>query len=246
MTPTTIAALAFTATAAAAGATTYAALWPRSQLFGKVIIAGPDPSQLALTYDDGPNPAATPQLLDLLASYNVRATFFLIGRFVRQQPALTRQIAAAGHLVGNHTMTHPWLAWQTEACIRTELTDCNAVLEDTLGTQVRHFRPPHGARRPAVLRIARELGMATVNWNVIANDWNPVDAATILTRIQRGIAGNQRRPRSSNILLHDGGDQSPTSPRLPTVEATRLLLQSYRHTASSNARTTFVTPEVWI
>jgi peptidoglycan/xylan/chitin deacetylase (PgdA/CDA1 family) len=237
----TAAAAAALVAAAAVGGSAYAALYPQSQLFGKVLIAPRNPDELALTYDDGPNPAATPQLLELLAAHNVRATFFLIGRFVREQPALTRQIAAAGHVLGNHTMTHPWLAWQSTARIRAELSDCNAALQDTLGAPVPLFRPPHGARRPAVLRIARELGLTPVNWNVIANDWTPVDAATILSRIKSGIARNQQAGFASNILLHDGGDQSLGANRLPTVEATRQLLE-----LSPNNTQHFVTPIDWL
>ena len=106
------------ALAATTGVVGYAALWPPSQLFGKVLVAGSDPSEIALTYDDGPNPAATERLLEVLARHEVHATFFLIGSFVRQRPDLARAIAAAGHLIGNHTMTHPWLAWQSSARIR--------------------------------------------------------------------------------------------------------------------------------
>ncbi|HEY0263551.1 MAG TPA: polysaccharide deacetylase family protein [Granulicella sp.] len=225
---------------AAAGSLTYAALSPQSQLFGRVLIAGNNPDQLALTYDDGPNPAATPQLLDLLAAHNVRATFFLIGRFVRTEAALTKRIAAAGHIIGNHTMTHPWLHSQSAARIRIELGDCNAALEDTLGAPVTLFRPPHGARRPAVLRIARELGLTAVNWNILANDWQPaLDPAVLLTRVQKGIARNRSACRSSNILLHDGFDQTLGADRLATVEATRRLLAL--HPAEH-----FVTPNIWL
>jgi len=238
----TVTAAATLVAAAAVGGCAYAALWPQSQLFGKVLIAGSDPNQLALTYDDGPNPAATPQLLELLARHNVRATFFLIGRFVRQCGPLTRDIQAAGHLIGNHSMTHPWLSWKSAARIRQELADCNAALEDTLGAPIRFFRPPHGARRPYVLRTARELGLTPVNWNVIAGDWYPVDAATILTRVQRGVVRNQqRRHCSSNILLHDGGDRALNAPRLHSVEATRQLFELYK-----NSSMRFVTPDAWI
>src|SRR5277367_6556845 len=104
---------ALSTAAAAAGLATggyaYAAMWPTSQIFGKTILAGSDPNEYALTYDDGPNDACTERLLEILARHNVRATFFLIGRFVRQRPDLVRAVHAAGHLIGNHTMTHPWL-----------------------------------------------------------------------------------------------------------------------------------------
>ena len=138
---------------AAGGTLAYAALAPQSQLFGRTLIAGRDPTEIALTYDDGPNDAATMQLLEVLARHNVRATFFMIGRFVRQRPEIVRAVHAAGHLVGNHTMTHPWLAWQPDRIIRDELRGCNHALEDVLGAPVRYMRPPHGARRPAVLAL---------------------------------------------------------------------------------------------
>ncbi len=235
---TTIAAASLLTATAAAGACTYAALSAQSQLFGKTLIAPPNPNEIALTYDDGPNDLATERLLEVLARHNVRATFFMIGRYVLARPHIARAVAAADHLIGNHTQTHPWLAWQSEARIREELTACNHALEDTLGIPVRYLRPPHGARRPAVLRIARELGLTTVQWNLLVYDWQPVDAATIASRITQGITRNQRRHRATNLLLHDGGHTSLGQPRLPTVEATRLILE--RH-----AEAIYTTPEAW-
>ena len=239
--PATIAAASVFTASAASGACAYAALWPRSQIFGKVLIAPQYPRQIALTYDDGPNDIATERLLEVLRRYNVRATFFMIGRFVRQRPHIARAVAAAGHLIGNHTMTHPWLAWQTSARIREELSGCNRALEDTLGTPVHFFRPPHGARRPYVLRTARELGLTPVQWNVTTFDWRPTTPDAILHHIQSGMGHNRQRGRSSNILMHDGGDQSLGQPRLPTVEATARLLELCRSTS-----TEFVTPEDWL
>jgi peptidoglycan/xylan/chitin deacetylase (PgdA/CDA1 family) len=237
------AAAAILATAtAAAGALTYAALSAQSQIFGPVLIASRNPGEIALTYDDGPNDIATERLLEVLARHQTRATFFLIGRYVRQRPQITRAIAAAGHLIGNHTMTHPWLAWQSAARIREELTACNATLEDALGQSIRFFRPPHGARRPIVLRIARELGLTPVQWNIMPKDWKPIGADEIAARTVNGIAHNQRRNRASNILLHDGGDQSLGQPRLPTVEATDQLLHRYRR----ESKTKFVTVDAWV
>ncbi len=222
--------------ALAVGAVAYAAYQPQSQIMGPVLIAPRRPRELALTFDDGPNPAATPQLLEVLARHNVRATFFLIGENVRREPALTRELVCAGHLIGNHTMHHPWLTWLPEPRICAELQDCNHALEDTLGAPVALFRPPHGARRAAVIRIARELGLTTVNWNIIANDWEPVGAGTILARIERRLAWNRRLGRASNLVLHDGGHQQP---RLPTVEATNQLLTRLRDIS-------FVTPDAWL
>ena len=136
-----------------AGAYAYAAKWPTSQLFGRTLVAGSDIQEVALTFDDGPNDPYTQQLLDLLDRRQVRATFFLMGSYVRQHPEIARAIQQGGHLLGNHTMTHPSLLWQRPKRIREELAGCNAVIEDATGEVVKWFRPPFGARRPDVLRM---------------------------------------------------------------------------------------------
>jgi peptidoglycan-N-acetylglucosamine deacetylase len=209
---------------AAGGTMAYAALAPQSQLFGRTLIAGHDPAEVALTYDDGPNDAATMQLLEVLARHNVRATFFMIGRFVYQRPEIARAVHNAGHLVGNHTMTHPWLAWQPDRVIREELRGCNQVLEDVLGAPVHYMRPPHGARRPAVLRVARELGLTLVQWNVMGNDWAPIGSDGVLRKVERGLRAVRQRGRGANILIHDGYDQRMGADRSATVQATDRLL----------------------
>jgi peptidoglycan/xylan/chitin deacetylase (PgdA/CDA1 family) len=237
----TTTAAALTTAGLLAGGCTYAALSAQSQIFGKVLIASRNPSEIALTYDDGPNDIVTERLLDVLAQHNVRATFFLIGNFVRERPQIARAIAAAGHLIGNHTMTHPWLAWQSTARIRQEVAGCNALLEDTLGFPIRYFRAPHGARRPAVLSIACSLGLTPVQWNIITKDWLPIGAEEIAARAVRGITQKQRQNRASNIVLHDGGQDGLGQPRLPTVEATKILLQKY----SPQTGTKFVTIDSW-
>jgi peptidoglycan/xylan/chitin deacetylase (PgdA/CDA1 family) len=237
----TTAVTTLTATGLLAGGCAYAALWPESQLFGKVLVAGRDPDEIALTYDDGPNDIATERLLEVLARHEVRATFFVIGNYVRQRPQIVRAIAAAGHLIGDHTMTHPALAWQSAIHIREELTDCKSLLEDTLGIPIRYFRPPFGARRPCVLRTARELGLTPVQWNVTAVDWSPRPPEQILAKVLSGIARNERRDRASNVLFHDGGHLSLGQPRLPTIEATDQLLRRYK----GQPQKKFVTVDSW-
>jgi peptidoglycan-N-acetylglucosamine deacetylase len=237
----TTTAAALTAAAILAGGCTYAALSAQSQIFGKVLIAGDNPNEIALTYDDGPNDVVTERLLDLLASHNVRVSFFLIGNFVRQRPQIVRAIASAGHLLGNHSMSHPWLAWQSSTRIRQELAGCNAAIEDALGAPVRFFRAPHGARRPAVLHIARELGLTPVQWNILPGDWKPIGAEEIAARTVTAITRNQHHNRASNIVLHDGGQAGLGQPRLPTVEATQLILQRY----GPQTGTKFVSVDAW-
>jgi peptidoglycan/xylan/chitin deacetylase (PgdA/CDA1 family) len=220
-------------TGLAAGGYAYAALWPTSQLFGRTLIAGSDIDEVALTFDDGPNDPYTMQLLDLLAQHQVRAIFFLIGDFVRRRPELARAIVQAGHLVGNHTMSHPSLMWERPARVHEELAGCNAVLEDVTGETVRYFRPPFGARRPDVLRTAAELGLMPVMWNVTAHDWDATDPQALAARVQRLIGRNQRLGRGSNILLHDGSHRELGTDRSVTLGATRILLDSW---AGSNLR----------
>jgi peptidoglycan/xylan/chitin deacetylase (PgdA/CDA1 family) len=225
---------------AAGGTLAYAALSPQSQLFGRTVISGRNPTEVALTYDDGPNDAATMQLLEVLARHNVRATFFMIGRFVRQRPEIARAVHDAGHLVGNHTTTHPWLAWQPNRTIREELRSCNLALEDALGAPVHYMRPPHGARRPAVFRVARELGLTLVQWNVMGNDWAPIGAERVVGKVQRGIAAARERGRGANVLLHDGYDQRMGADRSATVEATDRLLTQLAGTGNR-----IVTVDAW-
>lgn len=212
---------------AAAATLTYAALSPGSQLFGPTIVAGTDPREAALTYDDGPNDTATDQLLDLLAHHNARATFFMIGRFVRQRPEIVRRVHAAGHLIGNHTQTHPWLSFQSSRVIRDELRACNEALEDAIGAPVHYLRPPHGARRPMVFRAAEELGLKLVQWNVMGFDWQPIGAERILAHVEKGRRRARLHHTGANILLHDGHQKAIGADRSATVQATAQLLHLF-------------------
>ena len=148
------------------------------------MLGGANPREIALTDDDGPSDPYTPRLLDILSAHNVRATFFLIGRFVRQRPEIVRALTAAGHVVGNHTMTHPVLLWERPSRVREELAGCSAAIEDATGEAVRFFRPPHGARRPDILRTARELGLTPVLWNAMGHDWDATEPSRIVRRVQ--------------------------------------------------------------
>lgn len=212
--------------AAAAGATGYQSMAPTGQWFGRTFASGTRGSkQLALTFDDGPNDAHTLKLLEVLAKHDVHGTFFMIGRFVRERPGIARAVAAAGHVIGNHTFTHPRLIFRSEAQTRAELTNCRQALEDAIGAHSNLFRPPFGARRPATLRIARELGLETVMWNITGYDWNAPPASVIEARVARRI----REGGGDIILLHDGGHRALGADRTQTVIATDHLIQKYKH-----------------
>lgn len=231
----------------AAGAFTYAGMWPGSQIFGRCVVAARDSRQIALTYDDGPNDPHTFRLLDVLAKHEVRATFFMIGRFVRQRPEIARAVAAAGHLIGNHTMTHPLLLVRPARVVQQELRDCNAALEDALGTPVRWFRPPHGGRRPVVLRTARELGLTPVMWNALGYDWRPTAPEIVERNVLHGFRKNLRRGNATNALLHDGGQAAIGQDRNRTVVATDRLIPYWKNLfAQRGEACEFVTPESWV
>ena len=214
---------ALAVTAAAACAAGYQTMAPRGQWYGQTFTGLRRGSKkLALTFDDGPNDPYTLRLLDVLAKHDVRATFFLIGRFACQCPEIARKVGDAEHVIGNHTFNHPLLIFKPESEIRSELTECEAALSDAVGAHSDLFRPPFGGRRPAVLRIAREIGLQTVMWNVTGYDWNAKSAEEIERKV-----GNQVRG-GDVILLHDGGHQAMGIDRSFTIGAVERMISRYK------------------
>jgi peptidoglycan/xylan/chitin deacetylase (PgdA/CDA1 family) len=224
----------------AAGGFAYASLWPASQLFGPALIAPPHPGELALTFDDGPNPVWTPRLLELLARRDVRATFFLVGSRAQAEPSLVWQILSAGHLIGNHSWSHLRLALASARRIEEQISRTSQVLEQITGTPVRLFRPPYGARRPATLAIARRLGLTPVLWNAMTSDWKNPSADAIARSLINKIDGLYRQGQAANIVLHDGSHSSPAADRAPSIAAAAQLIAHYQPTHQ------FVTLNAWV
>jgi peptidoglycan-N-acetylglucosamine deacetylase len=222
------------------GGFAYASLWPSSRIFGEALIAPPKPGELALTFDDGPNHTWTPKLLDMLASRQVRATFFLLGQRAQAHPDLARRIATAGHVIGNHSWDHPNLARSSAAHIRDELTRTRETLQQIAGARIGFFRPPYGARRPAVLRIAREMGLEPVLWNAMTTDWSEPSAERISDELAKKIDRLRRQGRAANIVLHDGGHRDPNANREPSVTAAEMLIAKYKGACR------FVTLDAWV
>jgi peptidoglycan-N-acetylglucosamine deacetylase len=201
------------ATAVAAGVGSWGAVSPSSQLFGKSLRHTGKPDDIALTFDDGPNPKITPRLLDLLDRHHVKATFFLIGRYVRACRALTAEIAARGHAIGNHTETHPNLLWMGRASIEDELQKCREAIESATGHPPVWMRPPFGFRGPQLQAALRNTGhREMVMWSALAWDWKPQPATKVIERL-RAVRGGDI------VLLHDGDHREPHGNRGHTVDA---------------------------
>jgi peptidoglycan/xylan/chitin deacetylase (PgdA/CDA1 family) len=216
-------ALAGAAGAGALLAAGYQSMAPTGQWYGRTFTSlARGTRQLALTYDDGPNDPHTLRLLEVLAKHDVRATFFLIGRYIQQRPDIVREVVKAGHVIGNHTFTHPLLIFKSAAEVRKELSDCCSAIQDAVGEPANLFRPPFGGRRPAVLRVARELGLEPIMWNVTGYDWSAPPAATIEKKVSHQIRGGDV------ILLHDGSHKQMGADRSQTVLATDHMITRYK------------------
>jgi peptidoglycan/xylan/chitin deacetylase (PgdA/CDA1 family) len=224
----------------AAGAIAYGTVHPCSQLFGRTICRTNSPRKLAITFDDGPNPAITPRLLDLLDRYNAKATFFLIGRYVRERPELVRETVSRGHIVGNHTETHPNLFWLTPRQVRIELRLCHDAISNAVGAAPKWFRPPFGMRNPWVIPAARELGCRTTMWTLMPGDWQEQPAEWLISRMQPiaqhakhsmaiGPSPSVDESATGDILcLHDGAHRQMNGDRSRTLVALEHWLPRWR------------------
>jgi peptidoglycan-N-acetylglucosamine deacetylase len=207
------------AAAAVAGIAAWGAVAPSSELFGPTVRHTDSARRVALTFDDGPNPAVTPRLLELFDRHSVRATFFLIGRFARVCPDLVREISARGHLLGNHTDTHVNLIFQSRAGIRDELARCQDAVSAATGTDPpRWMRPPYGYRSPWLEGVVRSAGMqGVVMWSKICWDWKPQRPERLVERLAR--VARPGRPRGDIVVLHDGDHRALGGDRHHVVAA---------------------------
>jgi peptidoglycan/xylan/chitin deacetylase (PgdA/CDA1 family) len=211
---------------ALAGLATWAgfeSMWPTMHAYGRSFIGlAPGSKQLALTYDDGPNDPDTLKLIDVLARYDVKATFFVLGKFVQQKPEIVRALAEAGHVIGNHSWDHPRLIFASNAELRSQIERTQNAIFEACGVTPTLFRPPYGGRRPGTLSEVRELGLEPVMWNVTCYDWKPTSADKVFAHAQRQICGGDV------ILMHDGDQLAMGADRSRTVAATNRLVAHYK------------------
>jgi peptidoglycan-N-acetylglucosamine deacetylase len=201
----------------------YQTMSPTGQWYGRTFVGvAPGSKRLALTYDDGPNDPHTFHLLEVLAKHGVRATFFVIGQYVQKRPDIVREIAKAGHALGNHSFSHPNLIFASRVQTEAELLQCQRALSEATGESPRLFRPPFGGRKPGTLHSVRSLGLEPVMWNVTGWDWKGRPAEYVEQKIRRQIRGGDV------ILLHDGSHARFGADRSQTVIATDWLITRYR------------------
>lgn len=211
-----------------AGLAAHGAFYRNSPLFGPVLGRLPTRERVvALTFDDGPNPDATPRILDALAAADARATFFILGRHAERWPALVRRVHAEGHAIGNHGYYHRKLHFKSPAYVRDDLTRGADAIAHACGERPALFRAPHGFRSPWVNAVARSLGERVVGWTLGVWDSDRPGADAIARRTLDGA-----RP-GAILLLHDGdgydadGDRRQTAEAVPAVLA-GLAARGYR------------------
>jgi peptidoglycan/xylan/chitin deacetylase (PgdA/CDA1 family) len=205
------------AACASAGLLAYAVRAPSSSLLGPSIHKGTAARKaIALTFDDGPS-ESTPQLLDILSAYGASATFFQCGANVRRLPQIAREVALAGHEIGNHTETHPMLHLKSRDFILRELSSAQEIIQRITGLEPRYFRAPYGVRWFGLRDAQRRLGLEGVMWTVLAVDWK-LPADQVVARVLRGATNG------AILCLHDGRGLR-TSPDINvTLQAVRVVL----------------------
>jgi peptidoglycan-N-acetylglucosamine deacetylase len=213
---------------AAAGIAAWGAVAPSSELYGPTLRHTDVAKKIALTFDDGPNPAVTPLLLDLFDRHAVRATFFLIGKFARACPDLAREIAARGHQLGNHTESHANLFLKSRAGLRDELARCQDAIATATGAEApRWMRPPYGYRSPLLGGAIRDAGMqGVVMWSKICWDWTPQPPGRLIERL--ASVARPDRSRGDIVVMHDGDHRVLGGDRQHVVAALEHWLPRWR------------------
>jgi peptidoglycan/xylan/chitin deacetylase (PgdA/CDA1 family) len=180
------------------------------------------PMTVALTIDDGPSPVYTPQVLRVLREHGVTATFSMVGQNVASYRGIAREVARAGHVIANHTWSHPDMAVLPPAAMRDQITRAGEEIYAATGQWPALFRAPYGAWSPGLLDYCAAQGMTPLDWSVDPRDW----ARPGVTAIVRDIL---RTTRSGSVILeHDGGgDRSQTVAALKIV-LPRLLDEGFR------------------
>ena len=180
-----------------------------------------DKKQIALTFDDGPHPSLTPQILQILAKYNVSATFFMVGQNVINYPQAAREVINAGHEVGNHTFTHPHIATLGDASIMEEIGRCEDALEELCEYRPHLLRTPEGAMSASLERCLAGEDYILVLWSLDTRDWDNKSTAGIVQAVLDNVKSGDI------ILMHDYISYHSKTPEALDVIIPALLSQGY-------------------
>jgi len=202
-------------------------LWPRSTWLGPNVLRLPEAAarrgEVALTLDDGPDPATTPQVLDILDAHGARATFFCIAAQAGQHPALVREIVRRGHSVQNHSLRHRHnFSLLGPAGLRREIGAAQDGLAQITGQRPSCFRAPAGLRNPFLDPVLHALGLTLVSWTRRGFDTREADPQAVLARLTRGLAAGDI------LLLHDRHGATMADGRPVVLAALPALLQRLR------------------
>ncbi len=201
-------------------ALTLSAVLPENHIFGPVFSEVETAQKIvALTFDDGPYPPYTGEILDILKENHVPATFFVIGKNVEKHPELIQRIVDEGHQLGNHTYNHVDLLKADRRTVADEIDKTNKAVADITGQAPKIVRPPHGFRDPVVMEVMAERGLKVVEWSVMSRDWVNPGVEEIVDRTVKNVKNG------SVILLHDGDGVAQAASRAQTVEATRRIIR---------------------
>jgi peptidoglycan-N-acetylglucosamine deacetylase len=182
-------------------------------------------NRIALTFDDGPHPESTYTLLEILKTFNIKATFFVVGTQAEKYPDLIKKIYEAGHEIGNHTYTHPDLTRLSREDVTKELEQTRTIIFNQTGFIPCLFRPPGGRFDDNTLSIARELNYSTVFWTINSGDWQKMTTRKLTSRIL------DYNPHGAIILMHNS-DFSSTLTALPDI-LQKLKAEGYEFTTVS-------------
>ncbi|MFJ7269215.1 polysaccharide deacetylase family protein [Streptomyces sp. NPDC099050] len=181
-------------------------------------------SAMTLTFDDGPDPRYTPGILDTLARHGVRAMFFVCGEMAVDNKDLLRRMVAEGHVLGNHTWTHPQLTKISRPAMASEIGRTSEVVQQAVGTAPLWFRAPYGAWNRAAFEIGAELGMEPLAWTVDTLDWKEPGTTAIVSRVLRQAAPGVI------VLNHDAGGNRSQSVQALASYLPQLLGRGFRMT----------------
>ncbi|WP_306292986.1 polysaccharide deacetylase family protein [Streptomyces tsukubensis] len=182
------------------------------------------PRTMALTFDDGPDPRYTPQVLRVLREHDILATFFVCGQMAVDHKGLLREMADEGHVIGNHTWTHPQLLQTSRADARAEMERTSEVIEDATGTPPEWFRAPYGAWNRAIFELGAHMNMEPMGWTVDSLDWRTPGTSIVVERVLKGAGPGVV------VLAHDAGGDRTQTVRALRRYLPRLIDKGYHFT----------------